>query len=142
MLPRDEILRGVDRQAGEDVEGRIDEVIPLADLYDGRIGREAGYNWVYRGHACRLRKTDGKSGSNSGGKKNMSGKESGDFGGVSVTLRRAEVYETGFSRFDMTWSNERLRYSWIGEEHGLRKSLIVRLSASVPSPHRPGSSER
>lgn len=51
MFPGGEVLRGVDWEAGVDVEGGVDEVVPFADLDDGRVGREAGYDGVDVSHS-------------------------------------------------------------------------------------------
>lgn len=51
MFPGGKVLRGVDWEAGVDVEGGVDEVVPFADLGDGRVGREAGYDGVDVSHS-------------------------------------------------------------------------------------------
>lgn len=54
MFPGDEVLRGINWEAGKDVEGGVDEIEPLANLHDRRVGREAGYNRIDSGHLGRL----------------------------------------------------------------------------------------
>lgn len=54
MFPGNKILRGINWEARKDVECGVDEIVPLSKLYDRRVGREARYDRIDRGHLVRL----------------------------------------------------------------------------------------